>query len=49
MKKIGIIIQRYGKNVNGGAEVHARMIAEQLMNKYDVTILTSCAQDYISW
>ncbi len=49
MKKVGIIIQRYGINVNGGAEVHARMIAEQLANNYDVTVLTSCAQDYLTW
>ena len=26
--RIGIIVQRYGSMINGGAEVHARMIAE---------------------
>lgn len=49
MKKVGIIVQRYGTKVNGGAEVHARMIAEQLSQKYEVTVLTSCAQDYFTW
>lgn len=42
-KKIAIIVQRYGKAVNGGAEVHARMIAEKLNIKYDITVLTSRA------
>ncbi len=48
-KKIGIIVQRYGAQVNGGAEVHARMIAEKLVAKYDVTVLTSRALDYHTW
>ena len=49
LKKIGIIVQRYGKQVNGGAEVFARMIAEKLCIKYDVTVLTSRALDYHTW
>ncbi len=49
MKKIGIVVQRYGEQINGGAEVHARMIAEKLNGKYDVTVLTSCAIDYHTW
>ncbi len=48
-KKIAIVIQRYGKQVNGGAEVHAKMIAEQLAKFYAVTVLTSCAIDYKTW
>ena len=48
-KKVGIIVQRYGAAVNGGAEVHARMIAEHLLSKYDVKVLTSCALDYHTW
>ena len=48
-KKIGIIVQRYGAMVNGGAETHARMIAEKLAVKYDVTVLTSRALDYHTW
>jgi glycosyltransferase involved in cell wall biosynthesis len=47
--KIAIIVQRYGVQINGGAEVHARMIAEKLNEKYDVTVLTSCALDYHTW
>lgn len=48
-KKIGIVVQRYGVAVNGGAEVHARMIAERLAQHYEVVILTSQALDYTTW
>ncbi|MBA2251000.1 MAG: glycosyltransferase family 1 protein, partial [Chitinophagaceae bacterium] len=49
IKKIAIVVQRYGLQVNGGAEVHARMIAEKLSQNYYVTVLTSCAIDYKTW
>lgn len=49
MKKIAIIVQRYGKEVNGGAEFHAKILAEQLAKKYDITILTTTALDYKGW
>ncbi|MEJ7610687.1 MAG: glycosyltransferase family 4 protein [Ferruginibacter sp.] len=48
-KKVGIIVQRYGLQVNGGAEVHARMIAEKLSARYDITVLTSRALDNHTW
>jgi glycosyltransferase involved in cell wall biosynthesis len=48
-RKIAIVVQRYGKEINGGAEVHARMIAEKLHDKYDITVLTSRAIDYHTW
>ena len=48
-RKIGLIVQRYGRQVNGGAEVLARMVAEKLALKYDVTVLTSRALDYHFW
>lgn len=48
-KKIGIIVQRYGLEVNGGAEYHARILAEQLVKSYEVTVLTTKALDYVSW
>lgn len=47
--KIIFVIQRYGAEVNGGAEVHCRLLAEQLAVLYDVQILTSCAKDYVTW
>ena len=41
MKKIAFIIIRYGVEVNGGAEVHCRMLAERLRPYYDVEVLTT--------
>lgn len=41
MKKIAFCIVRYGAEVNGGAEVHCRMLAERLIPYYDVEVLTT--------
>ncbi|MEO3404021.1 glycosyltransferase family 4 protein [Mucilaginibacter sp. CAU 1740] len=49
MKKIAFIVQRYGVEVNGGAEYHCRMLAEKLSSSFDVSVLTSCAKDYVTW
>jgi glycosyltransferase involved in cell wall biosynthesis len=48
-KKIAIINQRYGLEVNGGSELYSRQIAERLTAKYDVEVLTSCAVEYVKW
>ncbi|MCP5053841.1 MAG: glycosyltransferase family 4 protein [bacterium] len=48
-KKIGIIVQRYGIEINGGAEYHARLIAEKMCRYMDVEVFTSTAHDYITW
>jgi len=47
--KILFVVQRYGEEVNGGAEMEARGYAEHLVGKYNVEVLTTCAVDYISW
>ncbi|MDY9918406.1 MAG: glycosyltransferase family 4 protein [Proteiniphilum sp.] len=49
MDKIAIVVQRYGKEVNGGAELHARLLAERLKERYEVDVLTSCSLDYHKW
>lgn len=49
MKKIALINQRYGLEVNGGSELYTRQLAEHLIGKYDVEVLTSCALDYVTW
>lgn len=48
-KKICVVVQRYGLEVNGGAELLARQIAEKLASDNEVTVLTSKAVDYITW
>ena len=47
--KLGVVVQRYGADINGGAELHARYIAERLARKHDVEVLTTCAHDYVTW
>lgn len=43
--KVAVVISRYGKEINGGAELHARYLAEHLNEIFDVTVLTSCEND----
>ena len=45
--KIAFVVQRYGLDINGGAELHCRYVAERLLKYAEVDVLTTCAQDYI--
>jgi glycosyltransferase involved in cell wall biosynthesis len=47
--KLAFVVQRYGLTVNGGAELHARYIAERLARHATVEVLTTCASDYVTW
>jgi glycosyltransferase involved in cell wall biosynthesis len=47
--KVALVVQRYGADINGGAEQHARYIAEHLARHVEVEVLTTCASDYITW
>ncbi|HUF48694.1 MAG TPA: glycosyltransferase family 4 protein [Vicinamibacterales bacterium] len=47
--KVAVVVQRYGADINGGAELHARYIAERLARRIEVEVFTTCARDYITW
>ncbi|MBN2055193.1 glycosyltransferase family 4 protein [bacterium] len=47
--KLAFVIQRYGLEVNGGAELHCRWLAERLAARHEVTVLTTCAREYVRW
>ena len=47
--RLAIVVQRYGADISGGAELHARYIAERLSPRIEVRVLTTCARDYLTW
>lgn len=49
MKKICFVVQRYGLDVNGGAELLCRELAEHLSAEFDVSVATTKARDYQTW
>ena len=48
-RKIAVVVQRYGSEINGGAEYHARLIAERLSRHFAVEVFTTTANDYVTW
>ncbi|MBQ9982712.1 MAG: glycosyltransferase family 4 protein [Oscillospiraceae bacterium] len=49
MKKIALVNQRYGLEVNGGSEYYTRLIAERLKYNFEVDVITTKALDYTTW
>lgn len=49
--KVCFVVQRYGLEVNGGAEAYTREVAEHLalLPGYEVSCLTTCAVNYQTW
>ncbi len=47
--KLAVVVQRYGADINGGAELHARYLAEHLAQHAQVDVMTTCARDYVTW
>lgn len=46
---LAVVVQRYGEEVNGGAELHARWLAEHLTSLAEVHVMTTCAVEYTTW
>ncbi len=49
MKRIALVNQRYGLEVNGGSEYYTRLIAERLTSHFQVDVITTKALDYTTW
>lgn len=47
--KLAFVVQRYGFDINGGAELHCRWVAEHMKKFCDVEVLTTRALDYVTW
>ncbi len=48
-RKLAIVVQRYGDRIVGGAERLAQLVATRLAARCDVTVLTTCAVDHLTW
>jgi glycosyltransferase involved in cell wall biosynthesis len=46
---LAVVVQRSGADISGGAELHARYVAERLARHARVQVFTTCAEDYVTW
>ena len=47
--RLAIVVQRYGEELTGGAEAHARQVAQRLAPHAHVEVFTTCAADHLTW
>jgi glycosyltransferase involved in cell wall biosynthesis len=48
-RRILIVVQRYGRDVVGGSEAHARLVARRLATTNEVEVATTTALDFWTW
>lgn len=48
-KRVAFVVQRYGLEVSGGGELLCRQVVERLSHHFEIEVLTTCAQDYVTW
>jgi glycosyltransferase involved in cell wall biosynthesis len=46
---IACVVHRFGPEIAGGSEGHCLQIAQRLAATHDVTVLTTCAKDHVTW
>jgi glycosyltransferase involved in cell wall biosynthesis len=49
MRRLAFVVQRYGREVLGGAEEQCRQLVERLAPRFEVEVFTTCARDYLTW
>jgi glycosyltransferase involved in cell wall biosynthesis len=47
--RVAVVVQRFGSEITGGAESHARQVALKLSPHVELSILTTCAKDHLTW
>ena len=47
--KLACVVHRFGADIAGGSEGHCRGVAERLAEHHDITILTTCARNHVTW
>jgi len=48
-RRLLLVVQRYGADVVGGSEQHARLVAQRLAQRHTVEVATTTALDYWTW
>jgi glycosyltransferase involved in cell wall biosynthesis len=46
---VAFVVQRCGREVNGGAEYHCLQVAQRIAPHCRTEVLTTCALDYMTW
>ncbi len=49
MKHVAFVVQRCGREINGGAEQHCLSVSLRMAKYWDIDIITTCSLDYITW